>query len=239
MMSVKAIAVAVSLGVILGAMPALAGQQVYVYSVTHPSYGQIGTFTYTVDRSPEVMRIDSHMRIAVELVGIVVYRQESNFTEIMRGDRLVSLESVTERGGQHLEVHGKAQDGQFVVNATSGSFTGPATIAPSDPWVLKHTGAGTLVYTSTGMIMNAQISGGEYETVSLNGATFSVRHFTVTGYNRQDVWLDNEGIPIMFRSVEDGTPIDFVLQKAPRTGGASPVTPRRPTLLARSNHDNK
>ena len=156
MMPVSAIAVVVGLNVILGATTVLAGQQVYVYSVTHPFYGEIGTRTDTIDLSPEGMRIDSHLRIAVRLVGIVVYRQESNTTEIIRGNRLISLQSVTEKNGRHLEVHGRAQDGQFVIHATSGSFTGPATIAPCDPWVLKHTGAGTLVYPSTGRIMRSQ-----------------------------------------------------------------------------------
>ena len=239
MMPVSAIAVVVGLNVILGATTVLAGQQVYVYSVTHPFYGEIGTRTDTIDLSPEGMRIDSHLRIAVRLVGIVVYRQESNTTEIIRGNRLISLQSVTEKNGRHLEVHGRAQDGQFVIHATSGSFTGPATIAPCDPWVLKHTGAGTLVYPSTGRITNAQVSGGEYETVSLNGATVSARHFTVIGHNRDDVWLDNQGIPVMFRAVENGTPIDFVLQTVPQPAGSSPVAPRRPTTLAWFGYGNK
>ena len=104
-----AIATAIVLSVIVGAAPALAGQQVYIYSVVHPFYGEIGTLTDTVDRSPEVMRIDARLRIAVELLGIVVYREESDTTEIMRGNRLVSLQSVTEKDGQHLEVHGEAQ----------------------------------------------------------------------------------------------------------------------------------
>ena len=185
------------------------------------------------------MRIDSHLRIAVRLVGIVVYRQESNTTEIIRGNRLISLQSVTEKNGRHLEVHGRAQDGQFVIHATSGSFTGSATIAPCDPWVLKHTGAGTLVYPSTGRIMNAQVFGGEYETVSPNGATVSARHFTVVAHNRDDVWLDDQGIPVMFRAIENGTPIDFVLQTAPQPASVSLVTPGRPTALAGSDHGNK
>ena len=44
--------------------------------------------------------------------------RESNTTEIIRGNRLISLQSVTEKNGRHLEVHGRAQDGQFVVHAT-------------------------------------------------------------------------------------------------------------------------
>jgi hypothetical protein len=232
----RAIATAIVLSVIVGAAPALAGQQVYIYSVVHPFYGEIGTLTDTVDRSPEVMRIDSRLRIAVELLGIVVYREESDTTEIMRGNRLVSLQSVTEKDGQHLEVHGEAQGDQFVVNATAGSFTGPATTAPSDPWFLKHTGRGTLVYPSTGRIISAHVSGGDYETISMNGASVSARHFAVMGENREDVWLDNQGIPVMFRTVEDGTPIDFVLQSPTAATGANTVASvKRPAVARRGD----
>jgi hypothetical protein len=142
----KSIAVAMGLSVIVSTTPVLAGQQVYIYSVVHPFYGEIGTLTDTVERSSDVLRIDSRMRIAVDLLGVVVYRHESDTTEIMRNGRLISLQSVIEKDGQHLEVHGEAQGDQFVVNATAGSFTGPAATAPCDPWVLKHTGEGAVVY---------------------------------------------------------------------------------------------
>jgi hypothetical protein len=48
----KAFAVAMGFGVAMGATPALAGQQVYVYSVVHPLYGEIGTLRDTVSAAP-------------------------------------------------------------------------------------------------------------------------------------------------------------------------------------------
>ena len=219
-----AIVAAIGLSLITGTMPALAVQQVYIYSVVHPIYGEIGTLTDTIDRSPEATRIDSRLRIAVKLVGIVVSRQETDTTEIMRGNRLVSLQSVTKKDGRHLEVHGEAQGDQFVVNSTTGSFTGPATIAPSDPWVLKRTGEQTVIFTDTGRITTMFISGGDYDTISVNGASVLARHFVVMGDKRLEVWLDNREIPIMFRTVENGTPIDFVLQNATAASGTTTGT---------------
>src|SRR4029077_8628241 len=143
---------------------------------------------------------------------IVVYRQNCDATEIMSGDRLVSLQSVTELNGHHFEVHGEAQGDQFVVHSAAGSATGPATTALSDPWALKHTGEQSIVHPSTGRLRNVQISGGGREMISVNGAAVSARHFAVDGEDHGDVWLDDFGIPVMFRTVEDGTPVDFVLQ---------------------------
>ena len=194
------------------ATPALAGQLVYTYAVRHPFYGQIGTFTDIIDRNPETMRIDGRLRIAVKLLGIVVYRQDSDITAVMRDDRLVSLQSATKKEGEHLEVRGEAQGDQFVVNATVGSFAGPATSLPSDPFVLKGTGEGTMVFTDTGEIISVQVSGGDHGTVSVNGKSVSARHFVVEGYTRREIWIDDRGIPVKFRVVDGGTPIDFVLQ---------------------------
>jgi hypothetical protein len=210
----RAVATAMGLSVIAGAAPAVAAPQVYIYSVLHPTFGEIGTLTDTVDRGSETTRIDARLRITVTFLGIVVSRQNTDTVEIMHGDRLVSLQSVTEKDGRHSEVHGELQGDRFVVNATAGSFAGPPTITPSDPWVLKRTGDQTVVFTDTGRVTNMSISGGDYDTVSVNGASVSARHFVVMGDKRQEVWLDEREIPVMFRTVEDGTPIDFVLRNA-------------------------
>ena len=232
----KAIAGAMSLGLLAGATPALAGQQVYTYTVVHPIYGEIGTFTDTIDSSAEATRIDAHLRVAVKLLGVVAYREESDTTEILHGDRLVSLQSVTNKDGRHLEVHGEAQGEQFVVNCTLGTFSASGSISPSDPWLLRRTGEKEVVSTSTGRIVHVQISGGDHDMVAINGAAVSARHFVVTGDKRQAVWLDSREIPIMFRTVEDGTPIDFVLQN-PGTGTTTVAVLRRSAVARTENGD--
>jgi hypothetical protein len=213
------------------APPAPAGQLVYTYAVLHPLYGEIGTFTDTIDRQPETMRIDGRLRVAVKFLGIVLYRQDSDITAIMRDDRLVSLESVTKKGGEFLAVSGEAQGDQFVGNATAGSFAGPATILPSDPFVLKGVGEGSMIFTDTGEIITVQVSGGDHGTVSVNGNSVSARHFIVDGVIRREVWLDSQGVPVKFRVVEDGTPIDFVLQHAKESDGTTVAAVERPVLV--------
>jgi len=141
---------------------------------------------------------------------------------------------VTDKDGRHLEVHGEAQGDQFMVNATTGSYAGPATMLPSDPWLLKRTGDQIVVSTSTGRMVNVEVSGGDYDTVPMNGASVTARHFVVNGDKRQEVWLDNREIPIMFRTVENGTPIDFVLQNGTASAGTTSVAALRRSTIAKS-----
>lgn len=210
--------------------PATAGQMVYTYTVRHPLYGEIGTFTDTIGRTPDAMHIDGRLRIAVKFLGIVVYRQDSDITAVMRDDRLVSLQSITNKEGEFLEVRGEAQGDQFVVNATGGSFAGPATSLPSDPFVLKGTGEGSMIFTDTGQIIDVQVSGGDHSTVRVNGNPVSARRFVVEGVTRREVWLDSQGIPVKFRVVEGGTPIDFVLQHAKESDGTTVAAIQRPVV---------
>ena len=229
----SAIVAAIGLSVASGAISARAGQQVYTYSIIHPTYGEIGTLTDTIEHDSETTRIDARLRIAVTFLGIVAFREKSDTAEIMRGDRLISLQSVTDKDGQHLEIHGEAQGDQFVVDTPAGSFAGPATIAPSDPWVLRRTGEKTVVFTDTGRIVTVQISGGDYDTVAVNGASVSARHFIVTSVKRQEVWLDDREVPIMFRTVEDGTPIDFVLRNDTAAGTTDTAAASKRLALSR------
>jgi len=227
------------LSLIAGGAPAWAGQQIYTYSVVHPIYGEIGTFTDTIDRSAEATRIEAHLRVAVTLLGVVAYREESDTTEILRGDRLISLQSVTNKDGRHLEVHGEARGDQFQINCTIGSFSAPGSISPSDPWLVKRTGEEVVVATSTGRIVHVQVSGGDYDVISVNGGPVSARHFVVSGDKQQEVWLDSRDVPIKFRTVEDGTPIDFVLQNGTGTGGTTTVAALRRSAIVHSENSDR
>jgi hypothetical protein len=199
------------LGMLTAAVPARAQERAYSYSVVHPLYGTIGTFTESIARSGDTTRIDSHVRVAVRILGIVVHREEGDHTEIFRGDRLVSLQSATTTNGTRIDVRGEAQGDHFVVTSPAGVVAAPADIAPSDPWVLKQIGVGTVVSVKTGRIIVTLVTGGEPAKVSLQGVTVATRHFMARGEREQEIWLNDQDVPIMFRSIESGTPIDFVL----------------------------
>ncbi len=191
--------------------PAIAAQQAYTYAVVHPLYGEIGTYTHAIDRTADMTRVDTHLRVAVRLLGMVAYHEESDGSELLRGGRLVSLQTVTNKDGKEIAVRGEAQGDQFVVSSPRGTVTAPADVALSDPWFLKRTGAGTVVSPKTGKVEAAQISGGVTETIVLHGVPVAARHFTVVSDKQEEVWLDCHDIPVMFRTVSEGTRIDFVL----------------------------
>jgi len=199
------------LGLLAVAIPASGQERVYSYSVVHPFYGTIGTYTQDIARSGGTTRIDSHVRVAVKILGIVVHREEGDHVELFRGGRLVALQSATTTNGTRIDVRGEAQGDHFVVTSPSGVVEAPADVAPSDPWVLKQIGFGTVVSIKTGHIIPTRVTGGEQVMIPLQGVMVVTRHFMARGERQQEIWLNDQDVPIMFRSVESGTPIDFIL----------------------------
>lgn len=229
------------LGLLIAAVPAGAQEAVYSFSVVHSIYGPIGIFTESIARSEGTTRIESHVRIAVKVLGIVAHRQESDRIEIFHDDRLVSLQSSTTTNGTRLDVRGEKQGDHFVVTSAAGVTEAPANVAPSDPWVLKDLGSGTLISIETGRIIPTRVTGGEQVTVSIQGSPIVTRHFIARGEGpqemQQEIWLNDRDVPVMFRIVEKGNSIDFTLT-SPLHDAAIAEAHLVPTAILKSDGAN-
>ena len=222
----------IALGQLTTAIPAGAQGQAYSFSAVHPVYGTIGTFTQSITRGDGVTRIDSRLRVAVRILGIVFHREQGDYTEIFRDDRLVSLQGATITNGVRVDLHGEAQGERFMVTSPTGVVEAPADVVPSNPWLLKEIGVGTVVSVKTGHIIPTRVTGGEPVTISVQGVTVATRHFTAQGERQQETWLNDRDVPIMFRSTENGTPIDFILT-SPVGDAAIAEAQRAPTANVR------
>jgi len=191
-----------------------AAPQSYSYKIEHPSYGDIGTYTESVDDAGGFTHIDARLRVAVKILGMVAYHEESDRKETWRDGRLLAFDSITAKNGKRIAVHGEAQQNHFVVTSPSGTVVAPADIETSDPRVLKQPGPGVIITNKLGGVETVEVSGGEQATVSMGGLELPTRHFRVdteSTHDKWDVWLNDSGVPVKFRSMEEGTPIEFTL----------------------------
>ncbi len=202
---------------------AIAAPQTYDYVVTHSRYGVIGDYDRTIEQTGGITRAQSRLTIAVKVLGIVVHRENADQTEVWRGPRLISFNSVTTSNGKPLKVSGEARDNGFWVTTPAGTAIAPADVAASDPWGFSRTGPSQVVSIKSGKIEPVNVIGGETETLLLRGVAVPVRHFRVSTArqpDKWDVWLDAQGVPIKFRSLERGGTVDFTLNAPPNAGGA-------------------
>ncbi|MEN3975711.1 DUF6134 family protein [Emcibacter sp. SYSU 3D8] len=200
-----------ALAVMIGGGPALAQERVYTYRVVHPLYGAIGTYAKSAALAGETLRLESRLRVAVRILGIVVHREEGDYTVTFRGGRLLAFQATTVVNGKRADVSGEVQGDHFVVTSPAGAVNAPLGVAPSDPWILNKRGTVSVVSMKNGQIIPTQVTGGEAATVSVQGVAVTTRHFTAQGEQLQETWLNDRGVPIIFRSAENGTPIDFIL----------------------------
>lgn len=191
--------------------PALAARELYQYRVIHGTYGDIGTYTNSVERSGDQIRVDSELHIAVKIVGIVVFREEARRSEYWRNDRLVSFDGVTVTNGNKLEVRGEARDGGFAVTTPAGTVMAPAGVHPSNPWSPMILNAPVMMSTKTGRLVGVHVTGGEEEPVAFDGNTRRLHQYEIVSDKHQFVWFDDRGVAVAFRTEERGDPVDFVL----------------------------
>ena len=185
----------------------------YHYAVTHPQYGAIGSYDRTSDEVGGEIRASWRLRLSVRILGLVVHRETGDQAEVWRGGRLVSFRSVIVTNGRSLSVSGEAEGSRFVVRSPAGVAEAPGAVVASDPWLLTRPGAGVVVSIRSGRIDAVSVTGGETETLQIEGASVPVRHFHVNAArpDKWEVWMDRNGVPVKFRSLESGAPIDFTL----------------------------
>lgn len=195
--------------------PALAARQVYEYRVIHERYGEIGTYTNIVDQQGDETRVDSELHVAVRILGIVVFRQEARRSEHWRQNRFISFDGVTITNGDELEVRGQARDGGFAVTTPSGTVMAPAEVHPSNPWSMMILNAPVMMSTRTGKVTPVRVTGGEKQPVSFNGGNMLRLHqYEIFSEKHQVAWFDDRGVPVAFRTEDNGSSVDFVLTGA-------------------------
>lgn len=200
---------------VLAWMPVRAAETVYDYHIEHPRYGTIGTYKNTIETTGDRSVIQTELHVAVKLLGIVVHREDGTRVEQWQGNRLMRFDSVTDTNGEVIRVHGEATGDRFAVTTPDGVVTAPADVHPSNPWSAKVLDTDTVMSTKSGQIEKVSVAGGDLSPVMFDGKQMLLKRFDIVGAERQAVWLDDKDVPVAFRTVQDGDPIDFVMTGPP------------------------
>jgi hypothetical protein len=193
---------------------AVPAAQVLRYRVKHAIYGDIGTYSNTIEQTGDITTVLTEAHFKVSLLGIVVHREDAQRQERWRGDRLVSFHGVTTKNGQRLEVRGEAHGDSFVIASPRGTFTAPADIHPANPWSANFLGSDTMMRVDTGAVEPVRISGGAETSVTINGVRLRTRQYEIDGKTRYKIWLSEaEQVPVMFSVDDDSGEVTFTLAR--------------------------
>ena len=180
-------------------------KKVYTYSVNHPTHGDIGTYTNTIEQIGDETTVLNEVRVRVKVLVVVAYDHTGDSKELWREGRLVSIDSVNRENGKESVVKGHAQGGKFIVETPKGRVEAPGSVVPNNPWSMNILKAKLLLGTSTGNLYNVTASSGEEQTIKLGDRSVKTQYYKVSGDADYEIWFDDKGVPVKFtESTKDG-----------------------------------
>jgi Family of unknown function (DUF6134) len=192
----------------------------FVYRVSHSVFGEIGTYTNTVEPSREGTTVQTRAHFEVSMLGVRMFREDAERTERWQGNRLVSFHGVTDKGDGPAEVKGEAHGNSFVITSSkNGTITAPASVHPANPWSANFLSSNTMMRPDSGKLEQVRVGSGQETTVKIDGATIPAVKFEIDGSTRYTVWLDGRGVPVQFVVDDDTGKVTFTLAKCVHCGG--------------------
>ena len=215
---VRALRLAATVGVFAGAL--IAGTAVaetpaeFIYRVSHSTFGDIGTYSNTIESSRDGTTVQTRAHFQVSMLGVRMFREDAARTERWQANRLVSFHGVTDKGNGPVEVNGEARGNGFVITSSSqGTITAPASVHPANPWSNNFLSSNTMMRPDSGKLEQVRIGSGQETTVKIDGATVSAVKFEIDGSTKYTVWLDARGVPVKFVADDDTGKVTFTLAK--------------------------
>jgi Family of unknown function (DUF6134) len=190
----------------------------FIYRVSHSTFGDIGTYSNTVEPGRDGTTVQTRAHFEVSILGVRMYREDADRTERWQGNRLVSFHGVTDKGNGPTEVSGEARGNGFVITSQQGTFTAPASVRPANPWSNSFLGSNTMMRPDSGKIEQVRVGSGQETTVKIDGATIPAVKYEVDGSTRYTVWLDGRGVPVKFVIDDDTGKVTFTLAKCVSCG---------------------
>src|SRR5262249_32945415 len=99
-----------------------------VYTVQHSKYGEIGTYTNTIEHEGDITNVTTTAKLSVSVLGMKVYRQDIARHETWLGNRIVDFRGVTTENGKAIELRGKAEGDHFLIMTPNGTTNAPADV---------------------------------------------------------------------------------------------------------------
>jgi len=185
----------------------------FIYRVSHSIFGEIGTYTNTVEPSRDGITVQTRAHFEVKMLGVRMYREDAERTERWQGNRLVSFRGVTDKGEGPAEVKGDARGNNFVITSPQGTINAPGSVHPANPWSAAFLHSNTMMRPDSGKLEQVRIGAGQETTVKIDGAAIPAVKYEVDGSTKYTVWLDRRGVPVMFWVDDDTGKITFTLAK--------------------------
>ena len=175
-----------------------------LYSVHHAIFGNIGTYSNTIEKKDGATLVFTHAHFRVRILGIPLGGEEGRHVEEWAKNRLIYFHGITYKGSKRFVVLGKAVGNKFVIHSSLGTITAPASVHPANPWSANILDSRTMMRVDTGKLEKVRVEPGKPVSAKIEGETVPCRKYELIGNTKYWVWLDAQGVPVEFK-VDDNT----------------------------------
>jgi hypothetical protein len=171
----------------------------------------IGTHTLAFTMEGEAVRVEIAIELAVRVLGIPLFRYSHRNTERWTGERLLLIDSSTDRNGRSYRVQARASGEGITVEGTEGGrYVAPGDAASTSYWHARFLRT-QKIDTQGGRLLGTTIEDLGEEMIPIGGRSAAARRFRVSGDLTLDIWYDRAGAwsGLLFAG-EDGSTIRYV-----------------------------
>jgi Family of unknown function (DUF6134) len=183
------------------------------YNVKHSVFGDIGTYSNTIETAGAVTTIKTTAHFKVTALGVGLHREDAQRVEQWQNGRLMFFHGVTVKNGETTEVKGQASGSNFVINSPLGQVTAPGSVKPANPWSKESIQSSEMMRVDSGKVEKVTVSAGGETNVSVGGASTPAREYDISGATKYKVFIDNHDVPVMFVVDDDSGQVTFTLKK--------------------------
>src|SRR5271166_1664151 len=190
----------------------IANAQTYSYSVRNWLFGDLGTYSNTIETKAGITEVHTLLHIEVPMI----HHEDASRIERWIGGRLIYFDGVTTDPGGSLHIHGAAQGEKFVVVTPWGQIEAPSDLFPSNPWSQDLINARTMMAVKTGSVEPVSITGGPNERVTIDKREIEATCYKIASEsNSGSICFDKGRVPVEFRVRVYGFSIVFTLKDYP------------------------
>src|SRR5256885_4313803 len=129
----------------------------FIYHVNHSVFGDIGTYSNTVEPTRDGATVKTQAHFEVKMLGVRMHREDAERTERWQGNRFVAFRGVTDKGDGPVEVKGEARGNNFIITSPQGTITAPGSVHPANPWSSNFLHSNTMMRPDTGKLEQVRI----------------------------------------------------------------------------------
>jgi Domain of unknown function (DUF6134) len=173
----------------------------------------IGEHVFTFSRRGEDFVVEVAIDIAVDMLGITLFRFTHRAEEVWRDGWLQSLASATDDDGRLWRIESQRRDGALRGTVNDVGFDVSGFVIPASLWHRDTPKTQVLFGTIDGRtkVINSEALG-EAE-VTVGGRPVPARHFRLTGELERDIWYGADcGIARVTFPARDGSEITLERQ---------------------------